>query len=73
MVVNHLLTMHYHLDLIWACWLKYFTMSADAMQWHTQFCKSMAAGDDDNRVESSPDYEEDDNGDGDFKFMFKED
>ena len=42
---NHLQTMHYHLGLICTCCLNYFTVSADAMHWHTQLCKSMAAGD----------------------------
>ena len=66
--------MHYHLGLICAYFLDYFTTSADVMHWHTQLCKSMAVGnDDDDREESPPDYEEDDNGDKDLKFMFKED
>ena len=52
MVVNHLQTMHYHLGLICACCLDYFTTSADAMHWHTQLFKSTAAGDDDDREES---------------------
>ena len=73
MVVNHLLTMHYHLGLICAHCLNYFMMSTDAMHQHDQLCKPMAASDDDDREESPPDYEEDDNGDDDFKFMFKED
>ena len=64
MVINHLWTMHYHLGLICAHCLNYFTMSVDSIQWHTQLCKSLAASDDDNREESPPDYEEDDNSDG---------
>ena len=48
--------------------------SMDAMHCHTLLCKSMATGnDDDNREESLQDYEEEDNGDDDFKFRFKED
>ena len=73
MVVNCLQTTHYHLGLICAHCLDYFTMSTDAMLWHAQLCKSVVAGDDDNREESPPDYEEDDNGNGDFEFMFEED
>ena len=34
---------------------------------------STAAGDNDNRKESPPDYKENDNGDDDFEFMFEED
>ena len=73
MVVNHLQTMHYHLGLICTCCLNYFTMSADAMWWHAQLCKSTVASDNNIREESPPDYEEDDNGDDDFEFAFKED
>ena len=71
MMVNHLQTMHYHLGLICACCLNYFTMSTDDMWQHAQLCKSTAASNDD-RKESPPDYEEDDNGNGDFKFAFEE-
>ena len=57
--------MYHHLGLICVCCLDYFTTSADAMNWHTQLCKSTAASeDDDDREESPPDYEEDDNGQG---------
>ena len=73
MVVNHLQTMHYHVGLVCTCCLNYFTMSADAMWQHTQLCKTVVAGDDDDREEYPPDYEEDKNCDGDFKFVFKED
>ena len=69
-VVNHLQTMHYHLGLICAHCLDYFTTSADAMWQHAQLCKSMAAGNDSDREESPPDYVEDDNSDGDLKFTF---
>ena len=73
-VVNHLWTKHYHLGLICAHCLDYFTTSADAMHQHTQLCKSTAASnDDDNREESPPDYEEDDNSNEDFEFVFEED
>ena len=56
-VVNHLHTMHYHLGLICAHCLNYFTISTDTMQQHAQLCKSTAASNDDNREESPPDYE----------------
>ena len=42
------------------------------MHWHTQLCKPMAAGDDD-REDSPPDFKDDDNGDEDNEFIFKED
>ena len=73
MVVSHLQIMHYHLDLICTCCLGYFTMGADVVWWHTQLCKYMAAGNDDDWKESPPDYGEDDNSDGDFDFTFEGD
>ena len=67
-VVNHLQTTHYHLGLICACCLDYFTTSADTMHQHAQLCKSMAASDDDDDREESPTYyKEDDNSDEDFE------
>ena len=53
--------------------LDYFTMSADAMLQHALLCKSMGAGNDNDREESPSDYAEDDNSDDDFEFAFKED
>ena len=73
MVLNHLWTMHYHLGLICACCLDYFMMSADTMWQHTQLCKSVVAGNNDDREESPTNYKEDDNGEDDFKFAFEED
>ena len=73
-MVNHLWTMHYHLGLVCACCLDYFTTSADAMHQHSQLCKPTAAGNDDDGREDSPqDYEDDDNGDEDDEFVFEED
>ena len=59
-IVNHLWTMHYHLGLICVHCLEYFTTCTDAMHWHTQLCKPMAAHNDD-REDSPPDCEHDDN------------
>ena len=64
--------MHYHLGLICAHCLDYFTTSADAMHWHAQLCKPMAAGNNDDDREKK-DYEDDDNGNEDDEFAFKED
>ena len=73
MVVNHLQTVHYHLELICSCCVEYFTMSMDAMYQHAQLCKPVAAsinGNDDQEEE----YENDDNGrEYDDKFTFHED
>ena len=64
--------MHSHLGLVCACCLDYFTTSTAAMCQHTQLCKPMAAGyDDDDREEG--DYEDNDNGNEDYKFVFEED
>ena len=71
-VVNHLWTTHYHLGLICAHCLDYFTSSADAMLQHTQVCKPMAAGNDNDDREEK-DYEDNDNGNEYEEFMFKED
>ena len=73
-VVNHLQTMHYHLGLICANCLNFFTTSSDTMWQHTLVCKSMATSDrNGNKEESPPEYEGDDNGDDDFKFGFDKD
>ena len=79
MVVIHLQTMHYHLGLICSCCLNYITTSTDAMHCHNPLCKSTAAGGDDDdddeeeEKESPQDYKEEDNGDVEYKFVFKED
>ena len=65
--------MHYHLGLICACCLNYFMTTADAMCWHTQLCRSILAGDNNDIQESPLDYEEDENGNGDYDFIFEED
>ena len=62
--------MHYHLGLICANCLDYFTTSTDAMYWHAQLCKPTAASDDDREEE---DYEDNDNGNEDDEFLFEED
>ena len=75
-VVNHLQTMQYHLGLICACCLDYFTTNAEAMCHHAHVCKPTIAGttDDDDREED--DYEDNNNGereDKDNKHEFGED
>ena len=66
-MVNHLQTMHYHLGLICAHCLDYFTTSADAMHQHAQLCKPMAAGDDDDDDREEEDYEDNGSHDEDNK------
>ena len=63
---------HYHLGLICAHCMDYFTTSANAMHQHTKVCKPTTGSDDDDYREED-DYGDDDNGDKDDKFMFKED
>ena len=46
-VVNHLRTSHYHLGFICSCCVEYFTMSTDAMHWHSQLCRLVPANDND--------------------------
>ena len=62
----------YHLGIICAWCLDYFTTSADAMHWHIQLCKPSAASNSDEDREEE-DYKDDDNGDEDDEFMFSED
>ena len=77
MVVNHLWTMHYHLDLICAWCLDYFTINAEAIYHHAHVCKPTATGasnDDSDREEE--DYKDDDSGewqDEDYEYEFRED
>ena len=67
MVLNHLQTTHYHLGLICACYLDYFTTSAEAMCHHAHICRPTTAGnDDDNREE-----EDSENSSEDDEFKFK--
>ena len=64
--------MHYHLGLICAHCVDYFTTSTDAMHWHAELCKPTAASNDDDDTEEE-DYEENDSGDEDDEFMFDKD
>ena len=75
MVVNHLLTLHYHLALVYACCLDYFTTNAETICHHAHGCKPTTAGtgnDESDREEE--DYEDDDygkSGDKDDEFEFE--
>ena len=65
---------HYHLGLICACYLDFFTTSSDVMQQHSLVCKSTAAIDSNvDREESPLDYEGDDDGNDNFEFEFDKD
>ena len=64
--------MHYHPGLICAHCVDYFTTSVDAIHQHTQLCKPMAVGNDDNDRREE-DYEDDDNGNEDYEFVFNKD
>ena len=70
MVVNHLRTMHYHLGLVCALCMDFFSTSTDAIRWHTQMCKSITAAKDNDWEEDE--YDNDNDGDEDSKYLFKE-
>ena len=76
-MVNNLQTMHYHLGLICAHCLDYFTINAEAMHCHAHVCKPTTVGasdNDDDREEE--DYENNDNDEGeneDNEYEFGED
>ena len=72
-MVNHLQSTHYHLGLICAHCLDYFTTNADTMHHHIRVYKSMTASGDDDDDRDKEDYEDNDNGDEDDEFMFKGD
>ena len=63
-MVNHLHTVHYHLGLVCALCLAFFTMSADTMRKQRSCCKAMATGDKDQDEEevSEDDKSGEDNG-----------
>ena len=64
--------MNYHLGLICAHCVDYFTTSADTMCQHAQLYKpTVASDDDDDRKEEA--YEDDDNSNEDYEFMCEED
>ena len=70
-MVNHLRTNHYHLGLICNHCIEYFTMSTDAMCWHSQLCKPAPANDDNDQEEES--VNDDNGGEYDDKFALYED
>ena len=64
--------MHYHLGLVCSHCMDYFTTSTDAMCWHAQLCKLVAAGINDDDQEEE--FEDDDNScKYDDEFAFNED
>ena len=71
-VVNYLYTMHYHLSIMCAQCLEYFTMSADAMQRHALLCRPSATGDNNDDDWEEEDFEDDDNGDKDDELIFND-
>ena len=42
-VMNHLKTMHYHLGLVCALCVDFFSTSADTMMWYAHICRSITA------------------------------
>ena len=70
MVVNHLMTMHYHLGLVCILCMDIFATSTDTMRQHMCICKSMAAKDRDQEEEEESDI--DNNGDEDNSYLLEE-
>ena len=64
--MNHLRTMHYHLGLVCAVCLDFFSTSADAMRHHVHVCKSIATEDNDCKDEE---LENDDDGNEDDDYL----
>ena len=67
-VVNHLRTVHYHLGLVCALCMDFFTTST--MRWLIHTCKSMATKDKDCKEEEES--ENDDDGDEDNSYLLEE-
>ena len=67
--MNHLRTMHYHLGLVCALCMEFFSTSADAMGQHTHGCKYIATKDNDCKEEESKNS---DDGDEDDDYLFEE-
>ena len=68
-VVNHLRTVHYHLSLVCALCLDFFSTSVDAMKQHIHVCKSIATKNNDHEEEES---ENDNNSDEDDDYLLEE-
>ena len=70
MVMNHLRTMHYHLGLVCALCMDFFSISADAMMQNTHVCKSIAATKDNDWEEEE--YNNDDDSNEDDEHLLEE-
>ena len=69
MVVNYLRMSHYHLGLICSWCLKYFMTSTDTMCHHSQLCKLILAGvEEDNDEDQEAESNIDDNGEDNDEF-----
>ena len=70
MVINHLWPMHYHLGLVCALCMDFFTTSMDTMRWHIHACKTMGTKDKD--WEEEEESENDDDSDEDDGYLLEE-
>ena len=70
MVMNHLRTTHYHLGLVCALCIDFFSTNTDAMRWHAHMCKSNTSARDNDQEEDG--YKNDDDGDKDDEYLPQE-
>ena len=64
--MNHLRTMHYHLGLVCALCVDFFSTSTDAMRWHAHICKSITTAEDNDCKEEESENDDDGNEVGDY-------
>ena len=68
--MNHLRTTHYHLGLVCALCVDFFSTSTNAMQQDAYMCKSIITAKDNDREEEE--YENDNDSDEDEYYLLKE-
>ena len=69
-VMNHLRTMHYHLGLVCALSMDFFSTSVDTMMQHAHMCKSTATTEGNDQKEEE--YKNDYNGNKDDEYLLKQ-
>ena len=68
--MNHLLTTHYHLGLVCALYVDFFSTSTNAMQQHTHLCRSITATKDNDLEEEE--YKNDNDSNEDDEYLLEE-
>ena len=60
--------MHYHLGLVYALCMDFFSTSVDAMRWHTHVFKSITAAEDNDQEDQESENDNDSDEEDDYLF-----